>query len=173
MIFSKRCIHALRAILYLGTQPPERSFVPIREISQKLDIPFHFLTKILKDLADQGFIISSRGAAGGIRLAKPTSELNLKEIIESVEGEDYFSGCILGFSKCDANSPCALHDRWIVIHGKKGPITVNGKEYNQIMTPQNLNDEEISNVMNFILNSWGNEHPGEIDPARVQKIRNP
>ncbi|WFB36716.1 copper-containing nitrite reductase [Kiritimatiellota bacterium B12222] len=61
----------------------------------------------------------------------------------------------------------------IVVHGKKGPITVNGKSYNQVMTPQNLNDEEISNVMNFILNSWGNEAPGQIDPARVQKHRNP
>ncbi|WFB36717.1 Rrf2 family transcriptional regulator [Kiritimatiellota bacterium B12222] len=115
MIFSKRCLHALRAVLYLGVQPPEREFVPIREISQKLDIPFHFLTKILKELADQGFIISSRGAAGGIQLAKPTSELNVKEIIESIEGEDYFSGCILGFSKCDNDNPCALHDRWVAI----------------------------------------------------------
>ncbi|MDF3130780.1 Rrf2 family transcriptional regulator [Kiritimatiellaeota bacterium B1221] len=115
MIFSKRCLHALRAVLYVGTQPPERDYIPIREISTKLDIPFHFLTKILKDLADQGFIESSRGAAGGIRLAKPTAELNVKEIIESIEGEDYFSGCILGFSKCDAANPCALHDRWVAI----------------------------------------------------------
>ncbi|MDF3130779.1 copper-containing nitrite reductase [Kiritimatiellaeota bacterium B1221] len=59
----------------------------------------------------------------------------------------------------------------IVINGKQGPITVNGKNYNQVMTPQNLTDEEISNVMNFILNSWGNEHPGQIDPAKVKQIR--
>ncbi len=59
----------------------------------------------------------------------------------------------------------------IVIHGKQGPIKVNGKDYNQVMTPQNITNEEISNVMNFILNSWGNEHPGKIDPAKVKQIR--
>ena len=58
----------------------------------------------------------------------------------------------------------------IVIHGKQGPITVNGQPFNQIMTPQNLNDEQIANVLTFVMNSWGNA--GEpITPERVAKVR--
>ena len=40
--------------------------------------------------------------------------------------------------------------------GLKGPITVNGEDYNSIMVSQGLDDEEISDVVNYILNSWGN-----------------
>tara|TARA_B100001248_G_C27365348_1_gene448705 strand:+ start:1053 stop:1448 length:396 start_codon:yes stop_codon:yes gene_type:complete len=41
-------------------------------------------------------------------------------------------------------------------YGLKGPITVNGEDYNSIMVSQGLDDEEISDVVNYILNSWGN-----------------
>ena len=58
----------------------------------------------------------------------------------------------------------------IVLHGKQGPITVNGQPFNQIMTPQNLGDEQIANVLTFVMNSWGNA--GEpITPERVAKVR--
>ena len=41
-------------------------------------------------------------------------------------------------------------------YGLKGPITVNGEKYNSIMVSQGLDDEEICDVVNYILNSWGN-----------------
>tara|TARA_B100000886_G_C20276432_1_gene429243 strand:+ start:227 stop:622 length:396 start_codon:yes stop_codon:yes gene_type:complete len=41
-------------------------------------------------------------------------------------------------------------------YGLKGPIKVNGEDYNSIMVSQGLDDEEISDVVNYILNSWGN-----------------
>jgi Rrf2 family protein len=105
----------LRAVLYLVTQPPERKNIPIGEIASELKIPFHFLTKILKDLGDQGFVQSSRGAAGGIRLAMQPEKFTVKDIIECLEGEEFFSGCILGFSRCNEERPCALHHRWKVV----------------------------------------------------------
>lgn len=58
----------------------------------------------------------------------------------------------------------------IVLHGKQGPITVNGQTYNQIMTPQNLTDEQIANVLTFVMNSWGNSADA-VTPAQVQQVR--
>lgn len=46
-----------------------------------------------------------------------------------------------------------------LINGLEGPITVNGDLYDGIMPPQPINDQEIMDVMNYILNSWGNEAP--------------
>lgn len=43
-----------------------------------------------------------------------------------------------------------------VIHGLRGPITVNGEEYNSVMPAQSLNDEEAAAVLTYIYNSWGN-----------------
>lgn len=41
--------------------------------------------------------------------------------------------------------------------GLQGPIKVNGEEYDNQMPETGLAPEEIADVMNYILNSWGNE----------------
>ena len=58
----------------------------------------------------------------------------------------------------------------IVLHGKQGPITVNGQNYNQVMTPQNLDNEQIANVLTFVMNSWGNSAEA-VTPAHIQAVR--
>jgi len=40
--------------------------------------------------------------------------------------------------------------------GQQGEIVVNGISYNSVMTVQGLENDEIANVMNYIMNSWGN-----------------
>jgi len=44
----------------------------------------------------------------------------------------------------------------IVLHGKTGEITVNGKKYNSVMTKQTLSSEEVADVLTYVYNSWGN-----------------
>ncbi len=56
-------------------------------------------------------------------------------------------------------------------YGLKGPITVNGEKYNSIMVSQGLDDEEISDVVNYILNSWGNSTNKLITEEIVTSIK--
>jgi nitrite reductase (NO-forming) len=44
----------------------------------------------------------------------------------------------------------------IVLKGKTGEITVNGKKYNSVMTKQTLTDDEVADVLTYVYNSWGN-----------------
>ncbi len=46
---------------------------------------------------------------------------------------------------------------YAVKYGQKGEITVNGVKYNNIMLPLYLSDEEVADVMNYVLNSWENK----------------
>ena len=57
-----------------------------------------------------------------------------------------------------------------VMHGSEGEITVNGKLYSGIMPPQVLTDEEIRDVINYILNGWGNDG-GEVSIEEVHAQR--
>lgn len=59
----------------------------------------------------------------------------------------------------------------IVLHGKTGEITVNGKKYNSVMTRQMLSSEEIANVMTYVYNSWGNSGK-VVTKAMVEKVKN-
>ena len=55
-------------------------------------------------------------------------------------------------------------------YGLSGPIIVNDKEYNTVMLNNGLDDEEVADVMNYILNSWGNRTDEVITKERVAEV---
>jgi mono/diheme cytochrome c family protein len=60
---------------------------------------------------------------------------------------------------------------YAIKYGMEGPIKVNGELYDGIMVSQGLDSEEIADVMNFILNSWGNMPNDEfVTPGKVNQI---
>ena len=73
-----------------------------------------------------------------------------------------------------AKSDYLLKKRAESIHaikfGQQGKITVNGVEYNGVMTNLRLTDEEIADVMNFILNSWGNQDKKIVTVEEVKAV---
>lgn len=59
----------------------------------------------------------------------------------------------------------------IVMNGLSGPVTVNGKQYNSVMPPMSqLNDDEVANILTYVLSSWGNNGPA-ITAAQVTELR--
>ena len=56
-------------------------------------------------------------------------------------------------------------------YGLNGPIKVNGETYDGVMQNQGLEEEEIADVMNYILNSWNNSSEQVITPQRVSQIQ--
>ncbi|WP_378185017.1 c-type cytochrome [Aquimarina sp. W85] len=55
-------------------------------------------------------------------------------------------------------------------YGLQGTIEVNGIVYNSAMTSLGLEDEEIADVMNYIMNNWGNSQKTMVTPQEVNKI---
>lgn len=55
-------------------------------------------------------------------------------------------------------------------YGQQGELMVNGITYNNTMPPMGLEDEEIADVMNFILNSWGNDSDEMVTVKEVETI---
>jgi nitrite reductase (NO-forming) len=66
----------------------------------------------------------------------------------------------------------ADHDRAIdiILHGRSGPITVNGKTYDSVMPAIALNNEQVANVLTYVLNGFGNKG-GQVTPAQVETRR--
>lgn len=59
-----------------------------------------------------------------------------------------------------------------ILNGKTGKLTVNGKEYNGVMTPvSGLTDEDIAAVLTFVTSSWGNSGGKAFTPDEVSKAR--
>ena len=56
-------------------------------------------------------------------------------------------------------------------YGIHGSITVNGVIYNNTMAPMGLENDEIADVTNYILNSWGNSADVIVTEAYVREIK--
>jgi nitrite reductase (NO-forming) len=61
----------------------------------------------------------------------------------------------------------------VVLHGLSGKVTVNGTDYNSVMPPMtNLSDDEVANIVTYVLNSWGNPggqvHADEVKAERAK-----
>lgn len=110
-LFSKRCVYGIRAVIYLALNH-ERPYISIKELSEKLDISFHFLTKILQELTAAGLIKSLKGAKGGVGLNKAASKITVYDIVKVLDGESLFEECILGLPGCSDDNPCSLHKYW-------------------------------------------------------------
>jgi nitrite reductase (NO-forming) len=59
----------------------------------------------------------------------------------------------------------------ILLRGLSGKVTVNGREYDSVMPPMTqLNDDEIANILTYVLNSWGNKG-GQVTAEQVKAER--
>lgn len=101
----------MRAALFLASNQ-NGDFVSIRDMSDRLDISYHFLTKILQQLTSAGLMESHKGPNGGVRLARPGSKVNLFEVVAAIDGIELFTECALGLPGCGSEKPCPLHEKW-------------------------------------------------------------
>ena len=89
---STKTVYAVAALYELGGGPAEK-LMKIKEIARQTDISQNFLEQILLELKKSGFLLSVKGAHGGYRLAKPLSEILLKEIMMVLENDAFSSPC--------------------------------------------------------------------------------
>ena len=114
ILFSRQCEYALQAILYLALKPTKTN-TSIKELTERLDLPYHFVAKILQALRRKGLLISSKGPSGGFSLGLPANEISLLRIVEAIDGAGLMQGCILGFPECTSDLPCSMHNDWAKI----------------------------------------------------------
>jgi Rrf2 family protein len=82
---SAKVDYAVRAMCELATRDDD---VPMKadQLAAAQDIPLSFLNNILVDLRRAGIVRSTRGQVGGHRLARPSAQVTIADVIRAVEG---------------------------------------------------------------------------------------
>ena len=111
MKLTRAAEYGILALLYLASQPMEKVCF-IGEISAARGVPDKYLAKILQTLARGGILKSHRGAKGGFSLARLPEEINLKQIIECIEGPTALNICLVGPDTCQHTGGCPVHPVW-------------------------------------------------------------
>lgn len=113
-MFSQTTEYAIRALIEIATRP-KGELVLSSKLGESLDIPQHYLSKILQQLVRTRILKSTRGRQGGFSLAKPASRIKLREIVAPFEDLKKYEECILGQAVCSDAGACPLHEFWAVV----------------------------------------------------------
>ena len=112
-MLSNTCKYALRALIYLGKFSKEDKRVGIKKISEDLGLSSPFLGKILQNLVKQKLLVSTKGPNGGFSLSRDASEISLWDIVIKVDGEEFFTNCLISLEPCKTHDPskplCPVH----------------------------------------------------------------
>ena len=111
MEISRRTDYGVRVILDLASLAgSERAST--QEIASRQNIPSPFLAKIISQLSLSGLVTTYRGAGGGVRLARPASEISLLNVIEALEGPIRLNRCLIQPGACPRDEHCPVHPVW-------------------------------------------------------------
>ncbi len=103
--------YAMRAVMYLARLAPGEK-VPTSQISDEYRIPPAFLMKIVAQLAISGLIRTSRGAKGGVALARPAEEISVLEVLEAIDGPVALNQCANDPESCPLSEDCTMQHFW-------------------------------------------------------------
>jgi Rrf2 family nitric oxide-sensitive transcriptional repressor len=97
----------LRALMRLAAEPA-RTFTT-DEIATAFAISRNHLTKVVRNLAGAGFVMTRRGAGGGFRLARPAEGILIGEVVRSLEARQALVECFRVDGGCCVLKPgCKL-----------------------------------------------------------------
>jgi Rrf2 family protein len=88
MKISAKAEYACLAVLALAQHGRDGPPLRIREISDSFAIPERYLVQILLQLKGAGLVMSTRGASGGYRLARPATDISLSEVLAAIDGPE-------------------------------------------------------------------------------------
>ena len=113
-MLSATCKYGIRAVIFIASRPDQKLNTGLKQISDELRIPLPYLAKILQVLSRKKILHSSKGPHGGFYLLIPAAKLTLMDIIEAIDGGDFFDSCYVTGEKCSFDEPdkgvCILHN---------------------------------------------------------------
>jgi Rrf2 family protein len=111
MQITRQADYAVRAVLYLARLGQEDR-AATSQVAQEQHIPPSFLAKIISQLSIAGLLHTSRGARGGVMLAREPKDITLLEVIEAIDGPIMLNECVGETGTCTFDEECPLRPVW-------------------------------------------------------------
>lgn len=107
MQITRQADYAMRAVAYLSNLGTEDR-AATSQIAEDQQIPPSFLAKIVSQLSVAGLLQTSRGARGGVSLARDPNEISFLEVVEAIDGPILLNECVADGSACTFGETCTL-----------------------------------------------------------------
>jgi Rrf2 family protein len=111
MQITRQADYAVHAVLHLA-QIKNGSRTATSIVAKEQHIPPSFLAKIIAQLSVAGLLQTSRGAHGGVTLAREPKNITLLEVIEAIDGPIQLNECVGSDKGCAFNENCPIKSVW-------------------------------------------------------------
>lgn len=111
MKLSRESRYAVIGLAVLAARP-QGTILEASQVAEQAGLPAPFLAKIFGKLTRHGILVSHRGKIRGYALAKPAERIQIRHVLEAVDGPDIFERCVFWTEACDEANPCPLHYSW-------------------------------------------------------------
>jgi len=111
MQITRQADYAVRAVTYLAKLGSERR-AATSQIAHEQQIPPSFLAKIVSQLSVAGLLQTSRGARGGVSLARDPENISLLEVVEAIDGPILLNDCVADSGACQFSDECPMRPIW-------------------------------------------------------------
>lgn len=108
-MFSNSSKYALKAVLYLAVNASKSNKIMAKNISEPINVPQAYISKLLQELSRHNIVSSTRGPNGGFYLNEENLKTPLINIITVIDGENRLNSCLLSIQNCNSANPCPLH----------------------------------------------------------------
>jgi Rrf2 family nitric oxide-sensitive transcriptional repressor len=98
--------YSLRTLIYVAVYPDE--LVTVQRIADAFGIPKNHLIKIVQKLGHAGLLHTMRGRTGGIRLGRPAEQINVGEVVRTMESDFALVECFHEENACVITRVCGL-----------------------------------------------------------------
>lgn len=106
MRLTRHTDYALRVLIHLGLQNGRQT--SIRAIAAAYDISEAHLMKVVHGLAKRGYVATSRGRGGGLKLARPPEQICIGAVVRDTEDDMALTECFAAGNTCPIAGPCGL-----------------------------------------------------------------
>ena len=116
--------YAVTALLDLSLHQSAKDFIALSQIAERQAMPISYLEQLFRNLRKSGIVQASRGPKGGYRLSRPSTEINISEVVASVE--DILDATQFGgTADCHSGTRCLAHDLWSQLNTQVDNFLIN------------------------------------------------
>ncbi len=110
-MITKKAEYAIIILAELAAQPAGKK-ITSKEIARNRNLSGNLIIQLLSLLKEAGWTSGTRGPSGGIELISDPSKINLRQVIELVDGPIGITRCLFSETPCNNQAQCSLRGIW-------------------------------------------------------------
>ncbi len=110
-MITKKAEYAIIILSELASHPSGTTLTS-KYIASERAIPVNLVVQLASVLKEAGWLKSTRGPSGGLKLTADPGSITLKEVIEKVDGQVSITRCLTSDKPCRDQEHCSLREVW-------------------------------------------------------------